>query len=56
MKCSVKSDIFYFFGLEGLRGRTLGTEFPVSLSNHVSFTPRLLHTAALPAPQKVLSN
>ena len=35
----------FFFWFEGVLGSATGAEFPVSLSNHVGFTPRLLFRA-----------
>ena len=36
---------FFFCLFEGILGSASGAEFPVSLSNHVSFTPRLLYSS-----------
>ena len=41
--------IFFWFG--GILGSASGAEFPVSLSNHVGFTPRLLYSSTHHSPE-----
>ena len=40
---------FELFG--GILGLAPGAEFPVSLSNHVGFTPRLLYSSTHHSPE-----
>ena len=55
-----KKGSFNFVGFlllsKGFWGQPLWYKFPVSLSNHVGFTPWLLSGNTLPTPQKDLSN
>ena len=39
------SSFFHFFWFGGILGSAARAEFPVSLSNHVGFTPRLLYSS-----------
>ena len=41
--------IFFWFG--GILGSASRAEFPVSLSNHVGFTPRLLYSSTPNSPE-----
>ena len=41
----------FFFWFGGILGSASGAEFPVSLSNHVDFTPRLLYSSAHHSPE-----
>ena len=47
--CSGSLSTFFLFG--GILGSASRAEFPVSLSNHVGFTPRLLYSRALHSPE-----
>ena len=44
-----KMDLFFWFG--GILGSASGAEFPVSLSNHIGFTPRLLYNSTPHSPE-----
>ena len=41
--------ICFWFG--GILGSASGAEFPVSLSNHIGFTPRLLYSSTDHSPE-----
>ena len=41
----VKLELYHFFLFGGILGSASRAEFPVSLSNYVGFTPRLLYSS-----------
>ena len=41
----IKAAVFLFFCFGGILGSASGAEFPVSLSNHVGYTARLLYSS-----------
>ena len=47
--------IYFGFLSGGILGSVSRAEFPVSLSNHVGFTPRLLYSSTHHSPENVTS-
>ena len=46
----IRFEPHFFFGFGGILGSASRAEFPVSLSNHVGFTPRLLYSSTHHSP------
>ena len=57
LSCIKKSSIWKsanFFWFVGILGSASRAEFPVSLSNHVGFTPRLLYSSTHHSPESII--
>ena len=51
MHYTINMTFFFFFWFGEILGSASRAEFPVSLSNHVGFTPRLLYSSTHHSPE-----